>query len=365
MDADRKKSFMIGLLGVAALLWSYHFTRIDIEFPESHTDGLLVCSEDEYDDFVRAYEKDIATSGESYKAQFLETLANSEEVDSQVMAVAAKKEFTDTERTEALANLIQLYPDNKLGNLLYLNNCAVTPDQPFCDEVDVETANAVNQDNAISWALLAVYRAAQDDDYGVDRAMARAANAPQFEDYFGVQIGVLRNAIPPRGDYLRTFLIWELIGGNLATLTLNTSQPVADLCGSGDALSVGLHQPCISFGERMQFESKSTIMRLMGAAVQQVSHEVMGNSTEATRLEQEYLSYSRNRMSPGSPEDRFNKIGNLLIHDVDLSMVWLENLAEHGEGATAMENTLAEAKRRSADPDYAPCKVRLIRFHYR
>ena len=365
MDTDRKKIFMIGLLGVAALLWGYHFTRIELEFPETHIDGLLVCSEDDNDDFMRASDRGWFIFGEPYKELFHETLANSVNIDNQVMAIAARNDIPDAGRVEALANLTQLYPGNRLGNILFLNECAVSPNHPFCDKVDVEAANAVNQDNAMSWALLAVYRAAQDDEYGVDRAMARAASAPIFEDYFGVQIGLLRSAIPPESDYLKIALIWDQIARNMPSFVLNIAGRITHLCGSADAVRSGLHQSCLNFGERMQVQSKSTLMRLVGSGVQQVSYEVLGNEVEVARLEQEFLDYSSNRMSPGSPEEQFNRVGTLLIHDLDLVMFWLENLAEHGEGATTMANTLAEAKRRSADPDYAPCKSPGLRIHYR
>ncbi len=62
-------------------------------------------------------------------------------------------------------------------------------------------ATRINGDNAVAWSLLAVYRSELKDDFGVDSAMLQAANAPTYEDYFGAQLRIMRDAMLPGSDF--------------------------------------------------------------------------------------------------------------------------------------------------------------------
>ena len=66
MTIDHKKMLMIGLLSIALLLWAYHFTRIEIEFPESYSDGVLVCSPEYNTGPGELSEQELAASWEQF-----------------------------------------------------------------------------------------------------------------------------------------------------------------------------------------------------------------------------------------------------------------------------------------------------------
>ena len=54
-----------------------------------------------------------------------------------------------------------------------------------------------------------------------------------------------------------------------------------------------------------------------------------------------------------------------MTYDVDLTLYWLDNLIEFGETETAIANVVAEGRRLSANPDYAPCRSPGPRIYYR
>ena len=304
MTIDHKKMLMIGLLSIALLLWAYHFTRIEIEFPESYSDGVLVCSPEYNTGPGELSEQELAASWEQFVE---EALAESANTDARVMAAVIRNDLNVTNRIDELADLIAQYPDNRLANLHFLNACAESAGHPACNENTVVQANTVNGDNAVSWSLLAVYRAELEDDFGVDRAMARAANAPEFDDYFGTQLRIMRDAMPDGSDYQKIGLALNLMGR--VRLTFNNSYQISNLCNNDDPLHIGLFQSCLNFGERMQLGSQAQIMTLIGGAIKQVAYRAMGNVEEAS--------------------------------------------------------TLAEARRLSANPDYAPCRSPGPRIYYR
>ncbi len=97
------------------------------------------------------------------------------------------------------------------------------------------------------------------------------------------------------------------------------------------------------------------MMTLIGGSIQQVAYTAMGNTAEANRLEREYFSYANTRTAADSGWRLFNKVDSIMSFDLDLTLFWLDNLIEFGE-VSAVENTLAEARRLSADPGYRPCR---------
>lgn len=363
ISMNHKKIVSIVLLSIALLLWSYHFTRIEIEFPESHIDGLLVCSPEYNPRPWGMSEQEQAATIDAYIEQLDETLAASTNTDARVMAAVRRNDFNVANRIDELADLITQDPDNRLANLHFLNACTKIAEHPACDADSVVRANTVNGNNAVSWSLLAVYRSELGDNFGVDRAMARAANAPEFDDYFGTQLRIMRDAMPSGSEHQQMRLAWTLMFWS--NLTLNNGSQVAYLCSNDDPLRAGLLRACLDFGERMQLESQSLIMTMVGGGIQQTAYGAMGNVEEANRLEQEHLAFQRNRSAPDSLFSQFHKVSSLMSYDVDLALYWMDNFIEFGETETAMANIVAEGRRLSADPDYAPCRSPGPRIYYR
>jgi len=344
------------LLGIALLFWGYHVAHIRIEFPDSHVDGLLVCSP-EYN--PAPWE---SASDASLYTQLEEALGNAVDPDSQVMSVIQRLDLSEDERTIALAELTNQYPENRLANLRFLDACAATFESPACDVGSVEAANAVNDDNAMSWSLLSVYQSKLLNEAGVQSALLRAANAPVFDDHFGSQLRTLRAALAAETDDEVIAQAWTLQGGG--RLVLNNINQLSAVCSSGDLLPASLLHACVDVGERMELEGQSLIMAMMGMAIQEIAYSGLGDGAELERVEQKYLEFQRARSAPDSLWNQFNRAASLMSYDVNLATLWMDSLIEFGETEAGIANVVAEARRLSAEPDYQPCRSPGPRISY-
>ncbi len=351
--SKHKTPIMIGLLVIAASAWAYHFSRIEIVFPPSHVDGLLVCAPEYNPNPGGLSEQENAVSGETYYQRHLESLTTATDPDTHVVATVNMHSLNVGERIDSLTALLTQFPDNRLANLQFLNACAENAQHPACDENSVLRANGVNADNGISWSLLAIYLGELGDDPGVDRAMVQAATVQGFDDYFSTQVRILRDALPEEGSQ-RLGLAWNIV--TRGRLSLNNGHQTAELCTVDDPARGELLSACLDFGQRMQEESQSLLMRSVGGAIRQVAYNSLGDTAAAERMENEYFASQRARSAADSQWSRFNRVGSLMSYDADLLMYWMDELIEFGETDLAVANTIALAERLSADPDYAPCK---------
>jgi len=354
---------MLGLLGFNLLLWGYLSLGVEIEFPETHVDGLLVCLPEDNSAPGGLSEEIFNDELAIYREEFENKLSAAQDPNERVMGLVQYGSMDQARMIVRLAELAAAYPNNRLANLRYLDACSVAADYAECDTERVEEAHAVNAGNSISWSLLAVYRHAIDDVAGVDHAMALAADAPEFDDYFTRQLQIMRDAMPPGSDTQRMGLAWDLIGRG--HLLLNNSYQVSYLCDDNNSLRIARANACLEFGRRMQNESQSRLMVLVGSGIQQVAYTSLGNLEEAMRLEEEYLADQQRRSEVVPEWHQINGVSSLLAYDAGLTLFWLNSLIENGETDTAMLNTIAEARRLSADPAYSPCRSPGIRISYR
>ncbi len=134
MTISRKKILMLALASIALLLWAYHFTRLEIELPATHVDGLLVCSPEYNSGPFGQSEQELAASFNIYNKQFQDSLAASANPDAKVMAAVVSNPFDNDSRIVELDDLVAAYPDNRLANLHFQNACVKNTSHPLCDE---------------------------------------------------------------------------------------------------------------------------------------------------------------------------------------------------------------------------------------
>ena len=353
---------MLVLSALAITLWAYHFTRIEIEFPESHIDGLLVCTPENNVSPGGFSEEEWESIGSEFTNALAESLLESEDPEARLLGIQNFSTSNEPLKITQIAKLASEHPDNALINLRLLNACTQYTDHPGCSASSIESAHAVNADNAVSWSLLAVYRKKIQDEFGADRAMLRAASAPKFEDYFGKQVGIMRDAILQGPDYQYWWSTWDILARS--TLILQNTHFVSSVCDVSDSLRLSLLEACQQFGERMQAERQSLMAIAVGGGIQQAAFAAMGNSTEARRVEREYMTRQSNRSNRESTWAEWDRTGSLMMYDVDLTLYWLDSIVEYGETETAILRVVEEAKRLSSDPEYKPCRPPRPILHY-
>lgn len=352
----RKRWLAAGFFLLILLLTVGPLTLLRSPAPAAYVNGIAVC-EPEYNPGPSSMAQ--AQFEEDYpdlRAQLENKLENSENPDARVVSILLKNRFDDRARISALEALATDYPENKLLHMHYLSLCSENADYADCVEPLVDSALELNRENAVAWSLVAIYRDATGNVIGSDRALAAAVNAPQFIDYYGEQIEVMLDTIPVSNDFSELQLRYAVVG-EATGLLLKYSYQLSYLCGNANPSRIQLFESCANFGERMYEESNATIMSLVGSSIAEVGYRRMGDSQNAIRMEQLYEDYTRRRSDPESDASVFNSMGGLLTYDLNLSRFWLDAIVQYGEQG-AMSATVAEARRLSSDPSYAPCVIR-------
>ncbi len=361
-----KKFLIASLLSAVALsMWVPRFTQLEI--PESLESGILVCYPESYEGPSGVDDAILQGDYVEYRDKFFDEMAASDDDDSNVIAtILAAKLDNNNGLIEPLDSLKVTYPDNQIASLHMLSACTENIDHAACGENVVEQAIYLNDRNAVLWSLVSVYRMKQEDIYGATTALQRAVSVPVYNDYFQTYLRIWQDQIPPGTRYNSTRLRLDLIGYS-SVLLFNNTQTITKLCAEFAPERPNLGDACLNFGVRMQNESGTMLMDMIGRAIQVIAHRALGNSAEAERLDQVSQKESRDRSLFRSGYSAFysayNRASYLMTYDEQLAEYWLDNFIRFGEIRTE-ETLVIEARRLSSNPDYAPCNPPGLRFEF-
>jgi len=357
-----KKFLIASLLSAVALgMWVPRFTQLEI--PESLESGILVCYPERYEGPSGVDDAVLRGDEVAYRDRFFDEMAASDDVDSNVIAsILAAKLDNDNGLIEPLDSLKVNYPDNQIASLHMLSACTENIDHAACGENVVEQAIYLNDRNAVLWSLVSAYRMKQEDIYGAVTALQRAVSVPVYNDYFQTYLGIWQDQIPPGARYNSNRLRVDLIGYS-SVLLFNNTQTITMLCAEFAPERPNLGDACLHFGVRMQNESGTVLMNMIGRAIQGMGHRALGNLEEAERLDQESQKEYRDRSLFGSGYSGFKRASYLMTYDEQLAEYWLDNFIRFGE-IRAEETLVIEARRLSSNPDYAPCNPPGLRFEF-
>lgn len=306
-----------------------------------YQDGVLVCEMPDRGFYTAADEQRIETALESLRA----ALASMDSPDHQVANVLLSS--SRTARIDGLIQLTRAYPDNRFAAVQTFNACYSNPGHEAClsDEL-ADRAAALDPDNGAMWYMQAAWRHRRGNEFGVSAAFRAALNANEFNDYFQYFLRVAESALPDLDDDIAIAVYAEVLNTAATALLVNYNS-IPGFCQSRASSNPDLANLCIKVGERIEQDSGAMISRMLGTALQSVAYRAMGDTINAERLDNaEWLR---------DPQREASAAMQLMFHDAELAKVWFDALLEGGEMAS-MEAVFQEARRRSADADYFPCR---------
>lgn len=353
MSFRLKRALIAGLFCLVFLLLLGPFLFLSAPTPAGYVDGIAVC-EPEYNPGPSGLSDDRFNSEyQDFRSRLRALLIESEDTDAKVIASIMDHPTNDEARISALFELTTEYPDNQLLHIHFLSNCANFADHPSCNEQLVNHALELNRSNAVAWSLAAIYRDAKGNEVGTDLAMQTGANAPIYDDYYGRQIEIMAEAVTAPGVPDQNMLRMSIVAES-TMLLMNNGYQLSQVCGYANPSRMRLFEACAAIGERMYRESGPTIMNLVGLSIAQIGHRRAGNRAESERFLSIYEQNERERRAPDSAYSAFGTTGGLMSYDSSLTRYWFDAIIEVGE-SQAILDTVAEARRRSSDPSYAPC----------
>lgn len=350
MAKSKKKLIAAIFFIVVPVLTVAPFVLFRSPTPDHFEHGIAVC-EPEYNPAQTE-----SWSFDEYRALLNGLLIESTNPDALVIASMLENRNDSNARLSSLEQLTSEWPESQLLNMHLLNECAGNSEHPYCQPDRVEEALAVNRDNAVAWSLAAIFRDIRGDSVGAESAMQSATSSPSFDDYFGHQIRVMRDHGPTESKYELIPFRFNIIA-EATNLLLSNSHLLSNVCDTANPSRDQLSSTCVEFGERMYQQAQSTLMNFVGLSIAEIGARSAGNPDLEVHYQLLYEEIQENRNLPGSDTDLFNTVSSLMSYDADLNEYWIDSIIELGEEG-AMKATVAEAKRLSGNPDYAPCVIR-------
>lgn len=324
--------------------------------PESE---MLAC----YPAFNPAY-YDSDAYAEAYELNeqvFRAGLADSPVPEAQVLGLLAEANGrVDNEDIQSLAQLAEQFPESGFVLAELISACFNDGSSDACTDRALSAAVGSQHDNGIIWAELAMLRASRDDLFGANQALQRAINAADFDDYFSLQIAVLDSAALEQEPMSKLTTGFRSFRYADTSIGYPIDYSPSHFCAEHVQDNPLIAESCLGYGERLAAEADTTLGRLIGYAIQEVTFQALGNSEAVTRMQ---LAASQQRdINYDSARSSYSHTG-LMSYDESLAEFWLQSLIDNGEPATLgiMSN---EIDRRLADPAYRPCEPPGIRFEY-
>ncbi|MEQ8315340.1 MAG: hypothetical protein RIC17_14660 [Gammaproteobacteria bacterium] len=303
---------------------------------------------------------------ESYEAQYLvveqefrENLASSEDSSAQLMSIRVENNGrVGADEIDVLAELAQRAPESGLVVSQLLAACLQDPGRSECSSDSVNTLVQSHSNNSAIWGSLAMLRNEQEDIFGAISALRQAAVAPEFDDYFSLQVAVIDQANPTAEPLAKMGTAFRFFSYSDPTVGTSSAGPsIWNLCSQQASVDPLAAEGCLLYGERIAEGSDTNIGKILGLAVQQGVYQAIGDEDGVARMEaalearQEYQNQFR---SPAM---------SLMSYDEELADFWINSLIEHGEVET-MERLHNEVQRLTANPEYQPCDPPGLRFDY-
>lgn len=353
---DYRKKVAVGLWALVCLLFApsvYHLTTYSL--PESET---LVCFPEfnpEY--YGTGYEE----SYELQEQEFLERLRESDDPNAQLLSIiGARYGRLGTAEIESIAALAQRYPANGFILAEMITACFSDLDHEACSDQNLTNIISQQTGNAAVWGELAMLRAQREDVFGAARALDQAALSSEFDNYFSLQIALLRNAAE-RDDPLadmntvtRSFRYADTSIGHAI------DYPPSSFCAEQSGANPQIAQSCLEYGKYAEEQSDTYIGRMIGLSIQEVTFAAIGNQDGVAQV-QAILNADQERRF--AITKRSNSATGLATYDDSLAAYWVENLINLGE-IEAHRLLHEEVARRLSDPEYRPCNPPGIRFEF-
>jgi len=241
---------------------------------------------------------------------------------------------------------LQAFPNDKLGVHQLLNACTALPHDPYCTSELATSIEQADPDNGLLWLQLASLMHIQDKQSDMLHFLNKANVSSNFSNYFYEYIDLFFEQAYGELD-LSFNDVYALGAGMVSTANISL---IVSLCKNMSLDHTILLQQCQQLGNSLQTNANDLLIQSLGAAI---SRELYKQTNDTAALNKQ-ISIDQARY-----EAMFNaewqQAQALLSWDEELMMTWITHGKTFGEQG-AIKALVKEAKLKSLNPDYQPCK---------
>lgn len=353
---DYRKKVAVGLWALVCLLFApsvYHLATYSL--PESET---LVC----YPEFnPEYYGTEYEESYEILEQEFLARLRDSDDPNAQLMGILADRYGkVGAEDIGSIAELAQQFPTNGFILVELITACFEDLDHESCLDQNLTTNISQQEANAAVWGELAMLRAQREDVFGAARALQQAILAPEFDDYFSLQISTLDSTATNDDPMAKLNTVFRSFRYTDSSIGHAIGFSPSFFCANESGSNPDIAQTCLAYGKLIEDQSDTNIGEMIGLAIQEVTYEAMGDRDGVAEMRARAVAAQDSRYAITR---RSSSAVGLTSYDDSLAEYWVENLINVGE-MQARRLLDEEVARRLADPEYRPCNPPGIRFEF-
>ncbi|WP_286262262.1 hypothetical protein [Thalassotalea atypica] len=256
------------------------------------------------------------------------------------------------EKLNELNEFHQKYPSNKIAYLKLLSACHSSNNNNICNQQLFDKANAVDQENGMIWLSIAAHKFTHNDLQGAFESLTVAAKKSFFSEYFYESIALFDQTVSPMTSKSYAGNIASAIG-HISAHSVNYGQAF-EYCLETEVQNIEVLDACFQLGENMEHNSHSLFLSSLGSSLVKEYYLKLQDDDAAAASEQRSSSQYQESFN-----EQTSKATLLMYHDEDLMRLWLQLGLEHGE-FSALKQLTEEAKWRSQDPNYNPCKAQVV-----
>lgn len=255
-------------------------------------------------------------------------------------------------RFKKLYQYTQSNPTDKIAFYQFINSCHRHIDDPVCHSNLTALAEQADHNNGMLWINIAALKLKQQDQKGALLALHAATQKTYFSEYFFDLVTLFseNTAYSSSNEYIEAVV---------SAIGFTAAQPafyglLFEQCIQTSEDAIDFMDACFQLGKHMSKNSHSVMLSSMGESL--VKEHFLKSSNEEAAAESEY---GATQIYQVNFNDEAFKALNLIFNDEALVRQWLQIGREQGE-AIATKQMIQEAKWRSRDPNYAPCKVQVV-----
>ena len=255
------------------------------------------------------------------------------------------------ETLEALHDIVQTHPQNRLASMHLLKACELSRDHRACGEQMIDKAKILNADNSVFWSTLARLHIVEGNVDEATTALEQAIEAPQYEDFLGQQMELFHNAtmLLDNNSSKQQYLEAMNYALSVDLDTGKSSIPLFDFCTVHALARADIAAACLNYGARMEKDGSTLIAHFLGIGLQIEVSKSLGNTQMQEALEERDSNFRRKMLN-----DDYTKASSLMEHDELLNLDYFQTWFGYGE-LEARNYLVMEARRLSADSTYNPC----------
>lgn len=354
---DYRKLIAVGLWTLVCILFApsvHHLVTYELPLTDTH-----FC----YPEFNPDYYDELSYQ-EQYDAleqEFLARLAESDDANSQTMFLLTQTHGRlGAGEIDTLSELSQQNPENGFVLVQLISACFADSNHEACTDQNLAAKISQQTGNAAIWGELAMLRARREDVFGAFRALQQAVLAPEFDNYFSLQVAILDSAASIEDPMAKLNTVFRSFRYTDTAIGHAIEYPPSTFCANEAGTNPEIARVCLGYGEYVADQSRTTLGRMIGLAIPEVTFAAIGDQDGVAEMQSTVTAEQESRFTITR---RSNSVVGLASYDASLAEYWVDSLINQGE-IVARRMLDEEVARKLSDPDYQPCDPPGLRFEF-